>query len=114
MASINIPVASVSDGNLHRFSAESDGTTIRFLVIQRPDKTLATAFDACEICGSKGFYQKGPNVVCRNCASAIFVPTIGTRGGCNPVPLESKVEGSQLIVPAEKLFKGVRFFRNAA
>jgi len=111
---IRIPVASVSDGNLHRFSAESDGVTVRMIVIQRPDKTLATAFDACEICGSKGYYQKGPNVVCRNCASAIFIPTIGVRGGCNPIPLESRIEGPDLIVPAATLFKGARFFRTAS
>jgi high-affinity iron transporter len=109
---LKIPVATVSDGNLHRFSVESDGVTVRMIVIQRPDKTLATAFDACEICGSKGYYQKGPNVVCRNCASAIFVPSIGVTGGCNPVPLPSAVEGDQLVIPAAKLFKGARFFRS--
>jgi len=111
---VRIPVASVSDGSLHRFSAESDGVTVRLIVIQRPDRTLATAFDACEICGSKGYYQKGPNVVCRNCASAIFIPTIGVRGGCNPIPLESKVEGADLVIPADKLFKGARYFRTAS
>ena len=111
---VKIPVASVSDGNLHRFSVDSDGVTVRMIVIERPDKSLTTAFDACEICGSKGYYQKGQNVVCRNCASAIFIPTIGTRGGCNPVPLESKIEGDQLVIPADKLFKGVRYFRSAS
>ena len=111
---VRIPVASVSDGMLHRFSAESDGVSVRLIVIQRPDKTLATAFDACEICGSKGYFQKGPNVVCRNCASAIFIPTIGVRGGCNPIPLESKIEGADLVIPADKLFKGARYFRTAS
>ncbi len=111
---VRIPVASVSDGNLHRFSVDSDGVTVRMIVIQRPDKTLATAFDACEICGSKGYFQKGPNVVCRNCASAIFIPTIGVRGGCNPIPIESKVEGTDLIIAADKLFKGARLFRTAS
>jgi FTR1 family protein len=109
---VRIPVASVSDGNLHRFSIESDGVTVRMIVIQRPDKTLATAFDACEICGSQGYYQKGPNVICRNCASAIFIPSIGVRGGCNPIPLPSSVEGDQLVIPADKLLAGVRHFRN--
>jgi len=111
---VKIPVSSVSDGNLHRFSAESDGATVRIIVIQRPDKTLATAFDACEICGNKGYFQKGPNVVCRNCASAIFIPTIGVRGGCNPIPLPSSVEGADLVIPADKLFKGARYFRTAS
>jgi high-affinity iron transporter len=110
----HIPVASVSDGNLHRFAAQSEGVTVRIIVIQRPDKTLATAFDACEICGSKGYYQKGPNVICRNCASAIFIPSIGVHGGCNPVPLESKVEGGDLVIPAAKIFKGARLFRTAS
>lgn len=109
-----IPVAVVSDGNLHRFAAQSEGVTVRIIVIQRPDKTLATAFDACEICGSKGYYQKGPNVICRNCASAIFIPSIGVHGGCNPVPLESQVEGGQLVIPAAKIFKGARLFRSAS
>jgi FTR1 family protein len=109
--SVKIPVASVSDGNLHRFSVQSDGVTIRMIVIQRPDKSLATAFDACEICGNKGYYQKGQNVICRNCASAIFIPTIGTAGGCNPIALPSEVQGDQLVIPAAKLFKGARIFR---
>lgn len=109
-----VPVADVSDGNLHRFAMQSDGVTVRVIVIQKPDKTLAAAFDACEICGSKGFFQKGPNVVCRNCASAIFIPTIGTRGGCNPVPLKSKVEGGDLVIPTAQIFKGARLFRSAS
>ncbi len=108
-----IPVAAVNDGNLHRFSASSDGVTVRIIVIKRPDNSLATAFDACEICGSKGYYQKGPNVVCRNCASAIFIPSIGQRGGCNPVPIPSTVESGQLVIPAAGIFKGARLFRTA-
>ncbi len=109
--SVKVPVATVSDGNLHRFSVTSDGTTIRIIVIQRPDKTLAAAFDACEICGPKGFYQKSTNVICKNCASAIFIPSIGQPGGCNPIVLPSSVEGDQLLIPAAKLFKGARIFR---
>ena len=110
----HIPVASVSDGNLHRFSIVSDGATVRIIVIQRPDRTIATAFDACQICGNQGYYQKGPNVICRNCASAIFVPSIGVHGGCNPIPLESKVEADQLVIPADKLFGGAHLFRTAS
>ncbi len=110
-----IPVASVSDGNLHRFAIESEGVTIRIILIQRPDHNIATAFDACEICGNQGYYQKGVNVICRNCASAIFVPSIGVHGGCNPIPLVSKIEGDQVVIPADKLVSsGTRLFRTAS
>ena len=108
---VRIPVASVNDGNLHRFSIESGGVTVRMIVIRRPDGSLATAFDACAICGNQGYYQHGPNVVCKNCASAIYTPTIGAGGGCNPIPIESRVEADELIVPAGKLLGGVNIFR---
>src|SRR5580658_7049516 len=62
---VRIPVASVSDGILHRFELQDDGTSVRFIVIEKPDHTLATAFDACEICGAKSYYQKGAQVICR-------------------------------------------------
>ncbi len=55
-----IPVSQVSDGNLHRFAVDDDGTSVRIIVIARPDKSLAVAFDACMICGPQGYYQKGP------------------------------------------------------
>ena len=74
---VRIPVASVNDGNLHRFAIEEAGVHVRFIVIRRPDQSLVAAFDACEICGNQGYYQKGPNVICKNCASAIFIPSIG-------------------------------------
>lgn len=107
---VRIPVASVSDGVLHRFQLEDAGVSVRFIVIERPDHTLATAFDACRICGAQGFYQKGPEVICRNCASAIVTGTIGTEGGCNPIPLKSHVEGGTLVIDAGALEGGAKIF----
>jgi len=109
-----IPVSTVSDGQLHRFMIQSEGTSVRIIAIRRPDASIAVAFDACQICGSQGYYQKGPNVICKNCSSAINIPTIGQPGGCNPVPLESKVEGDQVVIPAEKLLPGSRLFRTGS
>jgi high-affinity iron transporter len=85
---------------------------VRFIVIQKPDHTLAAAFDACRICGTQGYYQKGQQVICRNCASDIIVSTIGTEGGCNPVPLKSRVEGSTLVIDEAALDGGVGVFRS--
>ncbi len=106
-----IPVSSVDDGMLHRFAVESDGVKVRIIAIRRPDQSIAIAFDACEICGTQGYYQKGQNVICKNCASAINIPTIGQQGGCNPIPLASHVDGDQIVIPADKLLGGVKIFR---
>jgi high-affinity iron transporter len=111
---IRIPVSTVSDGQLHRFSVQSDAVSVRIIAIRRPDQSIAVAFDACQICGSQGYYQKGPNVICKNCSSAINIPTIGQPGGCNPVPLESKVEGDQVVIAADKLAPGARLFRTGS
>jgi len=106
-----IPVSAVNDGLLHRFAVKSDGVTVRIIAIRRPDQSIVVAFDACEICGSQGYYQKGPNVMCKNCASAINIPTIGEQGGCNPIPLESKIDGEQIVIPADRLLAGSKHFR---
>ena len=79
-ASVRIPVNTVNDGNLHRFAIDDQGVHVRFIVIQKPDHSLAVALDACRICGTQGYYQKGPEVICRNCASDIVISTIGTPG----------------------------------
>jgi high-affinity iron transporter len=107
---VRIPIASVSDGSLHRFEFRGAGTSVRFIVIEKADHTLATAFDACAICGTQGFYQKGPEVICRNCGSAIVTSTIGTRGGCNPIPLKSRVDGATLVIDADALEPGALIF----
>ncbi|HVN04768.1 MAG TPA: Fe-S-containing protein [Bryobacteraceae bacterium] len=109
---VSIPVASVNDGNLHRFLIDEDGVSVRFIVIRKPDQSLVAAFDACEICGNQGYYQKGPNVICKNCASAIFIPSIGSHGGCNPIPIASRVAGGNLVIPAANLAPGPKLFRN--
>jgi len=106
---IRIPVAAVSDGNLYRFAYSAGDATTRFIVI-RVGGRFATALDACTICGSQGYFQKGTNIFCKNCAAAIYGPTIGITGGCNPVPLPSTVEGSELQIKVSDLMAGARFF----
>src|SRR5580693_7623609 len=95
---VSIPLAQVADGDLHRFSAQESGTTVRFWLYQKPDGKIATVLDACEICGAVGFY-KGPNgVVCKNCAAPINPQSVGTPGGCNPVPLKAQVTSDAVII----------------
>jgi high-affinity iron transporter len=109
---VRIPVSSVNDSNLHRFAIDEAGVHVRFIVIRRPDQSLAVAFDACNICGSQGYYQNGSNVICKICASAIFIPSIGSHGGCNPIPIASQIQGNDLVISGDKLVPGEKIFHD--
>jgi uncharacterized membrane protein len=105
---VRIPTANVNDGNLHFFSVEANNTSLRFIVIRKPDGNWATALDACMICAWAGYRQSGSNVICRNCASAIYIPSIGQTGGCNPVTFPSHLDGSELVVDVSALTDAAR------
>ncbi|MDP9147116.1 MAG: Fe-S-containing protein, partial [Acidobacteriota bacterium] len=81
---VRIPLAQVQDDKLHLFTIDVGSQSLRFLVIKKPNG-FGTALDACRICGAEGYRQDGQNVVCRHCGSAIYVPSVGDPGGCNPI-----------------------------
>ncbi len=81
---VRVPLSEIQDSNLHLFTVSIDGQSLRFMVIKKPNG-YGTALDACRICGAEGYRQDGQNVVCRHCGSAIYVPSIGEAGGCNPI-----------------------------
>ena len=95
---IRIPVTTIKDKRLHRFSFNVDGANIRFLVVHKGSGVFSAAFDACEFCGTVGYYQREDNIVCKNCEAYINVATFGLPGGCNPIPLRSTVVGNFLEI----------------
>jgi high-affinity iron transporter len=108
---LSIPLTQVQDGDLHRFSAQESGTSVRFWLYQKPDGKIATVLDACEICGAVGFY-KGPNgVVCKNCAAPINPQSVGMPGGCNPVPLKAQVTSEAVIIQETDIAAKSRMFQ---
>jgi high-affinity iron transporter len=107
---VSIPLARVSDGDLHRYQAKENGTEIRFWLYQKPDGKIATVFDACEICGAVGFYKSGNVVVCKNCAAPINPQSVGTAGGCNPVPLKSTQTADAVVIQEADIATGGRMF----
>ena len=94
---LRVPLSDVQDGNLHLFTVKSADQSFRFLVI-KIQQGWGVALDACRICGAEGYRQDGQNIVCRHCGSAIYVPTIGEAGGCNPIGVPFRVDGSDLVV----------------
>jgi uncharacterized membrane protein len=107
---VKIPLARVSDGDLHRYQAQENGTEIRFWLYQKPDGKIATVFDACEICGAVGFYKSGNMVVCKNCAAPINPQSVGAKGGCNPVPLKATETADSVIIQEADIAAGSRMF----
>lgn len=109
---IRVKIDDLADGNLHRYShVTDDGHVVRFFMINRSGgKKIGVVYDACMMCGDMGYIQEKNEVICIACNVRIFVPSIGKAGGCNPIPLEHKMEGGNVIVSAEELDKGARYF----
>jgi uncharacterized membrane protein len=105
---LRVPLAQVQDGAMHLFAAEiAGGQTVRFMIIKKPDG-WGTALDACRICGAEGYRQDGQNVVCRHCGSAIYVPSIGQTGGCNPIGVPAHVDGTDLVLNLSSLTQATK------
>jgi len=100
---VRIPLSELTDSSLHFYTAEVNGNVIRFLVIHKQNGDFAVALDACQICGRAGYRQEGQNVICRNCAAAIYIPSIGESGGCNPIAVKSQVQEGEVIVDLSAL-----------
>ncbi len=104
---VRVPVSEVQDGNMHLFTVNAGGQSLRFLIIQKPNG-WGTALDACRICGAEGYRQDGQNVICRHCASAIYIPSIGDQGGCNPIGVPSHVDGGDLVMDISALAQAAK------
>ncbi len=100
---VRIALADLQDASVHFYTAQVSDSVIRFLIIHQPNGNYAAALDACQICGTAGYKQEGQNVVCRNCGATIYLPSIGETGGCNPLPVQSRVEAGEVIVDLSAL-----------
>ncbi len=95
---VSIPLSALRDTNMHFYTADVNNTAIRFFIIHENGGDYIVALDACQICGWAGYRQQGQNVVCRNCGATIYIPSIGQKGGCNPIPVKSAVEGANVVI----------------
>ena len=50
------------------------------------------------------------DIVCLHCGSAIFPPSIGKSGGCNPIPLAAAESNGELVVARADLERGAALF----
>ena len=105
---VTLPAADVNDDQLHRYGVHLDdgkggNVEIRFLLFKKPDGTIVSVADACQICGPVGFYIGAQGITCKMCASPLNAASMGQKGGCNPIPLKSTVGGGQVVIQAADL-----------
>ena len=109
--SVDVDLEVIKDGHLHRFVYRAaSGEMVRYIVILKGGSAYGVGLDACEICGATGYYERDNQVICKLCDVQMNKATIGTRGGCNPIPIEYKIEDGKLKVPQAELEKNARIF----
>ncbi len=110
---VTYPVAMFADGKARHFDFKDGERTIRYFIIKSADGVLRAAFDACDVCwpAGKGYYQEGDVMVCRNCGRKFVSTKVNeVKGGCNPAPLNRRVEGDLLVIEAEDIRSGRGYF----
>jgi uncharacterized membrane protein len=104
---VRFDAAPLADGHMRFYEVPMDGRTVRFFAVQVGDE-VRTCFDACEICGDKGYYERGPELICRNCTAPIVRSSLGRTGGCNPIPGPHRaVSGTTLAIGEADLRAGI-------
>jgi hypothetical protein len=93
----------ISDGKMRKYTFSRDGKSYRFMVIMRPDGEVVAVLDACKICPPKGYVQRADHVICKYCNTPIPARSLGQPGGCNPIPLNYRAEGDQLVVSKQDI-----------
>jgi high-affinity iron transporter len=108
----SIPLAQINNNDLHRYAATLNGIEVRFFLYRKPDGSIATVYDACEICGPVGFYSTSTGLVCRNCAAPVNPQAVGQRGGCNPIPLKATLSNGNVLISQGDLAAGLSHFQH--
>lgn len=108
-----LPTHLFEDGRARHFEYVSGEDTIRYFVLKSSDGVLRAAFDACDVCwpAGKGYYQDGDHMVCRNCGrrfASVLVNEV--QGGCNPAPLNRKLENEKLVIQIKDIEQGRQYF----
>ena len=109
---VDVDLEKINDGHLHRFVYRaSTGEQVRYIVILKGGSAYGVGLDACEICGATGYYERDSQVICKLCDVQMNKATIGTRGGCNPIPIEYRIEEGKLRVAQNELEKNAKIFK---
>ncbi|MBL6978052.1 MAG: DUF2318 domain-containing protein [Desulfobacteraceae bacterium] len=112
--SVTYPVELFADGKARHFSYKvDDSITIQYFILKSSDGIIRAAFDACDVCwpAGKGYQQSGDVMICRNCGrkfASVLVNEV--KGGCNPAPLNRKVEDGKVVLQINDILSGKQYY----
>lgn len=111
---VQIPLSEVGDGKAKFYNYTlADNQKVSFFVVKSSDGIIRAAFNACDVCYEhrRGYRQEGDDMVCNNCGQHFPSDRVNeVKGGCNPAPLERRVEGDHLVIKANDLRQGAFYF----
>ena len=111
---VSYPVNLFDNGKARHFQHKTaDGVTIRYFIMKSSDGVIRAAFDACDVCWreGKGYVQQDDMMVCRNCGRRFPSTKINVvTGGCNPSPLTRNMEDGKVVIKAEHILEGKKYF----
>jgi uncharacterized membrane protein len=110
---VKLPASLFEDGKARHFLHVAGEFNIKYFVLKSSDGIIRAAFDACDVCwpAGKGYYQEGDYMVCRNCGrrfASVLVNEV--KGGCNPAPLNRKIENGKVVIEIKDILDGRQFF----
>lgn len=87
------PLYQISEGGLKKYKYDWNGQPIVFILF-RWNGQLKVVMDYCEFCRGEeeGYLLKNGQLVCEVCKTAILPETVGSPGGCNPVPVKTRID----------------------
>ena len=107
------PADLFADGRARHFQYAHGNLNIQYFVLRSSDGVIRAAFDACDVCwpAGKGYYQDGDVMVCRNCGRRFASIKINEiKGGCNPAPLNRRMENGRVVINIQDIIQGGRYF----
>ena len=100
-------------GHSQHYQYKEGGVSIRFFLARDNQGTVRAALDACEACwrADKGYRLQDNAMLCVNCGQKFDLARIGLRsGGCNPHPIDFRMDGENFTVTAQELLAGSQYF----
>jgi uncharacterized membrane protein len=110
---VTLPASLFQDAKARYFQHVAGEFNIKYFVLKSSDGIIRAAFDACDVCwpAGKGYYQEGDYMVCRNCGrrfASVLVNEV--KGGCNPAPLNRRIENGKVVIEIRDILDGRQYF----